>query len=183
VQPGIIGSTTANIYFGPGVGPARDYTVELHRIQQGIGSTLISRFTVTQSPLLLTGLLPSTLYGVTFYANCLNGTSSGATGGAGIPFTTLPALSASTRRPAALFSVYPNPAQTSITLQLPSAAPRTGLHLLLLDATGRIIHTQPASFNATGILTLPVPSQPAGWYLLRLQGPDGYQANQPLVLQ
>jgi hypothetical protein len=183
VQPVNIRATSADIIFGPGApGTARDYTVDVHRIQQGVSSTLVARYTVTQSPLQLTGLLPNTLYGVTFFTNCTNGQSSTGTGGPGIPFTTLAATPTATAhgRTAAPLVVYPNPAHTGITLQLPATAPRTDLRVQLLDATGRVGYTQLVRCGADGVLVLALPPQPAGWYILRLQGTGGYQASQPL---
>lgn len=182
VRPGAIGATSADVHFGPGApGTARDYTVDVHRIQQGVGSTFVASYTVTQSPLRLTGLLPNTLYNVTFFTNCTNGQSSGGTGGPGIPFTTLAApLTAMPGRTVVPLVGYPNPAHTSITLQLPTTAPRTDLRVQLLDATGRVSHTQVVRCGTDGVLEFTFPPQPAGWYVLRLQGTSGYQTRQSL---
>lgn len=182
VQPVNIRATSADIVFGPGApGTVRDYTVDVHQIQRGVSSTLVARYTVTQSPLQLTGLLPNTLYGVTFFTNCTNGQSSGGTGGPGIPFTTLAGpLAATPGRTAARLVVYPNPTQNGITLQLPATAPRTGLRVQLLDDTGRVNYTQAIQASADGVLKLTLPPQAAGWYIVRLQGTGGYQATQSL---
>ncbi|OWP61346.1 hypothetical protein CDA63_19900 [Hymenobacter amundsenii] len=183
VQPVNIRATSADIIFGPGApGTARNYTVDVHRIQQGVNSTFVGSYNVTQSPLQLTGLLPNTMYGITIFTNCTNGQSSGGTGGPGLPFTTLAATPTSTAhgRAAAPFVVYPNPAYTALTVQLPATAPRTELRVQLVDATGRVSHTQLVRCGADGVLVLALPPQPAGWYILRLQGTGGYQASKPL---
>jgi hypothetical protein len=179
VQPVNIRATSADIVFGPGgPGTARDYSVDV----SSSATPSIVRYTVTQSPLHLTGLTPNTRYGVVFYTNCTNGQSSGGTGGPGLPFTTLaatPTATAHSRAPAPLV-VYPNPVHTGITVQLPATAPRTDLRVQLLDATGRVGYTQVVRCGADGVLMLALPPHPAGWYILRLQGAGGYQSSQSL---
>ncbi|UOQ75123.1 T9SS type A sorting domain-containing protein (plasmid) [Hymenobacter cellulosilyticus] len=68
------------------------------------------------------------------------------------------------------------------TLHLADAAPRTGLRLSLLDATGRTVYAQALAPTSTQVPVVVGP-QPAGLYLLRLEGPNGFLATQRLVLQ
>ncbi|WP_303312706.1 T9SS type A sorting domain-containing protein [Hymenobacter sp. BT730] len=76
--------------------------------------------------------------------------------------------------------VYPNPARSSLHLQLPPGAPTTGLQLSLRDATGRVVLTQslPKAVDARIPVNLGV--QRAGLYLLLLEGPQGYHTSQHL---
>lgn len=92
----------------------------------------------------------------------------------------LATTSATARQPLA---VYPNPTQTSLTLRLADDAPRAGLHLSLLEATGRVVLRLPLPAATRAEVPVQVGQQPAGLYLLRLEGPDGYLATQHLQLQ
>ncbi|TGE27451.1 T9SS type A sorting domain-containing protein [Hymenobacter metallicola] len=88
-------------------------------------------------------------------------------------------------RPAAgrqQLGVYPNPAHQRLRLRLPEQAPRTGLHLSLLDATGRVVSQQALAAPGPEVW-VELGSQRAGLYLLRLEGPDGYLATQRAVLE
>lgn len=79
------------------------------------------------------------------------------------------------------FALFPNPATGSFTLQLPATAPHLGLHLQLLDATGRLVWQQQLAAPTDGRL-LVAPGVRPGLYLARLQGPTGYLQTQRLVL-
>lgn len=96
--------------------------------------------------------------------------------GAAIPTAAMPVRVRQT------LQLYPNPAHAQCTLRLPADAPSTGLRLSLLDATGRLVLTRPLSANGTEV-QVPLGAQPAGLYLLRLQGPQGFLATQRLQLQ
>ena len=184
VQPVNITSTSADILFGPGApGTARDYTVVVDLIKQGISSTEVARYTATSSPLRITGLLPSSLYGVTFFTNCTNGQSSGGTGGPGNPFTTLPATTTGTaaQKARAGFVVYPNPARATAAVRLPSTAPAGEYVFSVLDATGRVVQTQTTRYVADQVIQLALAPGPAGLYVLRAEGPAKYRVNAPLV--
>ncbi|UOQ52067.1 T9SS type A sorting domain-containing protein [Hymenobacter cellulosivorans] len=78
---------------------------------------------------------------------------------------------------------YPNPAQSELTLSLPQDFPRTGLHVSLLDATGRVVSSQNLASAGSTEVPLSIGQHPAGLYLLRLQAPNGYLATQQIVLQ
>ncbi|MCB2411128.1 T9SS type A sorting domain-containing protein [Hymenobacter lucidus] len=80
-----------------------------------------------------------------------------------------------------VLSVYPNPARSTISLCLPDQAPRNGLWVSLVDATGRILYSQALAVSGTGI-DIQVDQYPVGLYFLRLDGPDGYHATSRLVL-
>ena len=79
--------------------------------------------------------------------------------------------------------LYPNPAHTTVTVQLPATAPRTGLTVSLLDATGRLVWQRSATPAADGRLTLPVGSQTAGFYRLKIENYAGYTQTQRLLLE
>lgn len=81
------------------------------------------------------------------------------------------------------FTLYPNPTRQIFTLQLPEQAPRIGLRLQLLDATGRIVWQQASATSANTTLMVSPNQQPAGLYLVRLQGPNGYSQTQRLVIE
>jgi hypothetical protein len=80
-------------------------------------------------------------------------------------------------------AVYPNPARAAFTLTLPAAAPRNGLQLRLLDATGRQVWVQALPANSAPEHPVEVGAHPAGLYLLRLEGTAGYVAAQRLLLE
>lgn len=184
VQPVNITATSAGIIFGPGApGEARDYTVAVDLIEPGVGSTEVGRYTVTSSPLQLTGLLPNTLYSVTFYTNCTDGQTSGGTGGAGLPFRTLPATTTATAAASRgqAMVLYPNPARNAVQLQLPASAPLGEYTLQLLDATGRVVQTQAVRCPADRRLRFALLPGPAGLYMLRAQGPGNYLLGAPLL--
>ena len=83
----------------------------------------------------------------------------------------------------AALSLYPNPSRGSFAVELPAAAPRTGLGLQLLDATGRVVWQQTALTAPAGRLAVAAGVLPAGLYLLRVQGADGYLQTQRLTLE
>ncbi|MBF9219836.1 hypothetical protein [Hymenobacter ruricola] len=82
----------------------------------------------------------------------------------------------------ATLQAYPNPARVRFRLPLPATAPRTGLQLTLLDATGRTVFTQALPTTPGSEVTVEPGAQPPGLYLLRLVGPAGYLATQRLQL-
>ncbi|HEX8427864.1 hypothetical protein [Hymenobacter sp.] len=82
-----------------------------------------------------------------------------------------------------VLGVYPNPAYLTLTIRLPSAAPRINLRLSLLDATGRTVFAQPLPAAVGSNVPVEIGQHPAGLYLLRLEGPDGFFATQPLLLR
>ncbi|UOQ51720.1 T9SS type A sorting domain-containing protein [Hymenobacter cellulosivorans] len=79
-------------------------------------------------------------------------------------------------------TIYPNPAHNRLTLHLAAEAPRTGLRLSLLDALGRSVYAQPLGAGGPDV-SVEVGQHPAGLYLLRVEGPDGYAATQRVVLE
>ncbi|WP_185816835.1 T9SS type A sorting domain-containing protein [Hymenobacter metallilatus] len=182
VQPTQIGATEATIIFGLAPGSVRDYTVELRAVQPGVGAALVRTYTVTSSPLLLTGLTPATLYDVTFFTNCTNGVISGGTGGAGLPFRTLALATAALAPVAGQLEVYPNPTQGSCTVRLPAPAPAGRLHICLLDAAGRMLYLQPLTSGVQQAV-VPLPPVAAGLYLLQVRGAGGYVVSRRLALR
>jgi hypothetical protein len=77
-------------------------------------------------------------------------------------------------------ALYPNPAHGTVRVQLPTSAPRSELRASLFDATGRLVWQQPLGARPADDRSLPLTFglQPAGLYLLQVDGPDGYrQAN------
>ncbi|MGY2134892.1 T9SS type A sorting domain-containing protein [Hymenobacter sp. HD11105] len=95
-----------------------------------------------------------------------------------------PALVTATRAAAESepLQVWPNPTRGGVTLQLPAAAPRTGLLLQVLDATGRLVVAQPLVVGASGKVTVELGAQPPGLYYLRVQGSQGEALGQRVVL-
>ncbi|TGE20898.1 T9SS type A sorting domain-containing protein [Hymenobacter metallicola] len=85
------------------------------------------------------------------------------------------------RRPVEV-SLFPNPARTTVTVRLDETAPRQGLQLVLVDATGRTTNHKPVS-GTNGELVVELKQQPAGLYLVRVEGPKGYVATQRLVIE
>lgn len=81
------------------------------------------------------------------------------------------------------FTLFPNPAHGAFSLQLPPTAPRTGLHVQLLDATGQLVWQRVATAPASGLLPVAPTALPAGLYLLRVQGAGSYSHTQRLVLE
>lgn len=95
-----------------------------------------------------------------------------------------PALITATR-PAANaepLQVWPNPTRGRVRLQLPAAAPRSGLQVQLLDATGRLVVAQPLEVGPSGEVTVELGAQQPGLYYLRVQGPQGDAWGQRVVL-
>ncbi|UOQ52304.1 T9SS type A sorting domain-containing protein [Hymenobacter cellulosivorans] len=78
--------------------------------------------------------------------------------------------------------VYPNPARTHLTLHLAETAPRTELRLSLLDATGREVYAQLLQATSPD-LPIEIGPHPAGLYLLRVVGAQGYVTTQQVVLE
>lgn len=81
------------------------------------------------------------------------------------------------------WSLYPNPAQTFVTLQVPPGVPRQSLHLRLLDATGRVVYQQPLAVWPGAPVVVPLHAVPAGLYLASLEGAAGYRSSQRLVVE
>jgi len=77
--------------------------------------------------------------------------------------------------------VYPNPARSSFTVQLPANRPLLGWQLHLVDAVGRTVLQQQVPAPAT--IQVAEETLPRGLYWLRLSGPQGYQARQRVVLE
>ena len=75
---------------------------------------------------------------------------------------------------AALATLHPNPAPDQATLTLAQPA-RPGHTLRLTDALGRPVWQAAVPVGHTA-LTVPLAGQPAGFYLLHLNGPDGTAA-------
>jgi hypothetical protein len=82
----------------------------------------------------------------------------------------------------ATLDVYPNPAHTHLTLRLPVSAPRTGLRLCLLNASGQRVLSQTLVAPPGAAVSVEIGRHPAGMYLLRLEGPQGVVATQRLML-
>jgi hypothetical protein len=78
-------------------------------------------------------------------------------------------------------AVYPNPAHGSFTVQLPAKMSLSGLQLHLMDAVGRPVLRQ--EVTGTGLIKVPTEILPAGMYWLSVNGPQGYQARQRVVLE
>ncbi|UOQ51869.1 T9SS type A sorting domain-containing protein [Hymenobacter cellulosivorans] len=81
-----------------------------------------------------------------------------------------------------VLQAYPNPATRQLTVRLGNGAPRTNLRLSLLDATGRTVYSQRVTATGEAEVPLTLREHPAGLYLLRLEGPEGYVATQRLQL-
>jgi hypothetical protein len=79
-------------------------------------------------------------------------------------------------------AIYPNPTRTTCQLRLPAGAPRVGLQLSLIDATGHTILTQPLAATNGSDIAVEIGQQPTGLYLLRVAGPAGFVATQRLVV-
>jgi hypothetical protein len=79
--------------------------------------------------------------------------------------------------------IYLDAAHQAVTLQLPASAPRNGLQLSMLDATGHIIYRKPFNADSGPLVSLPVGGYAAGTYLLIVEGPGGYNVAQRLVLK
>ena len=77
---------------------------------------------------------------------------------------------------AAAFSLYPNPAHSTVSIAGPAFA-----RAALLDALGRVVWEQPAT--QAGNSTLPLPTLPAGLYTVRLTLADGRTIGRKLVLE
>ncbi|WP_303311232.1 T9SS type A sorting domain-containing protein [Hymenobacter sp. BT730] len=93
--------------------------------------------------------------------------------------TILPTLSS--RRPVELV-LFPNPARFTVTVRLDETAPHQGLQLVLIDATGR--RTKPLPVISThGKRMVELGQQPAGLYLVRVEGPKGYVATKRLAIE
>lgn len=79
--------------------------------------------------------------------------------------------------------LYLDSAHQAVTLQLPSTAPRSGLRLSMLDATGHIVFRRPLNVTTGPLVSLPIGGYSAGTYLLIVEGPNGYNIAQRLVLK
>ncbi|WP_201979237.1 T9SS type A sorting domain-containing protein [Hymenobacter rubidus] len=80
---------------------------------------------------------------------------------------------------AAIASLAPNPAAETATLTLAQPV-RPGHTLRLTDALGRPVWSTPVATGQTAV-AVPLAGQPAGLYLLHLNGPDGTAASWKLV--
>lgn len=90
---------------------------------------------------------------------------------------------ATTSRAAISLVVYPNPAHTTTTVQLPPVANSTQASLVLTDALGRQVRAENLSLRPTNTtIELPLQNLPAGIYRLSIQMSD-QQASRSLVVQ
>ncbi|WP_460676126.1 T9SS type A sorting domain-containing protein [Hymenobacter coalescens] len=79
--------------------------------------------------------------------------------------------------------LYPNPARSAVTVQLPAVPGASQATLTLTDALGRTVLTQAAPMTAAGSRTeLPLPGLSAGLYHVRVQA-GGQQASRALVIE
>jgi hypothetical protein len=79
--------------------------------------------------------------------------------------------------------VYPNPAREFITVQLPDAAPHADLRLTLYNPAGQVLLRQRLGPAIDFSIPVLLGAQQPGLYLLRLDGPEGYQYSQRLALE
>jgi hypothetical protein len=79
--------------------------------------------------------------------------------------------------------IYPNPALGNFRVRLPASAPRVGLRLSLVDATGRTVLTKALATTDAGDLSIEVGPRLEGLYLLRITGPRDFVLTHRLVLQ
>jgi|GEM_PF-6813647 len=79
--------------------------------------------------------------------------------------------------------LYLDSAHQAVTLQLPRAAPHSGLRLSMLDATGHVVFCKPLNVTSGPLVSLPIGGYAAGTYLLIVEGPNGYNIAQRLVLK
>ena len=77
-------------------------------------------------------------------------------------------------------ALYPNPATTSVTVELPAALRQSPVLATLLDGLGRVVIRQKLPAGA-GVHQLPLLAVPAGLYLLRLQTEAGVVVKKLLV--
>ncbi|GAB3835889.1 T9SS type A sorting domain-containing protein [Hymenobacter jeollabukensis] len=94
-----------------------------------------------------------------------------------LKLSALPTAAATARR--AALGLYPNPARRAVHFTVPADAPRHGLQLRLLDATGRVVQQQALTAAGGQDLALAAGLVP-GLYLLRLDGPGSYSTTQRL---
>ncbi|WP_126546886.1 FG-GAP-like repeat-containing protein [Hymenobacter amundsenii] len=78
--------------------------------------------------------------------------------------------------------VYPNPATTSIFLQLPGTTPTAARRAQLFDATGREVLAVSIT-DGPGLRELPVAQLPRGWYVLRVSSPHASPLISHVLLQ
>lgn len=96
-------------------------------------------------------------------------TRNGVTTTCGSPLTFVNLLPTRAAEAAALATLHPNPATEATTLTLAQPA-RAGHSLRLTDALGRTVWSAPIATGQT-TATVPLAGQPAGLYLLHLNGP------------
>ena len=73
------------------------------------------------------------------------------------------------------FLMYPNPAENDVMLQMPQAG---RYNLSITDQWGRALHHQ--EIDQKGIIN--TNSYPNGLYLITIEGDDGYQKTQKLII-
>lgn len=72
--------------------------------------------------------------------------------------------------PLPAFTLYPNPARTSLTVSVPAIAGATQARLTLHDALGQVVQTTTLALPITGLTQqMNVAGLAGGVYLLRLQ--------------
>ncbi|GAB3656929.1 hypothetical protein GCM10027594_29190 [Hymenobacter agri] len=108
-------------------------------------------------------------------------TVNGITTICGNPQTFVNLLPTRAEQAAAVATLAPNPAAEAATLTLAQPA-RLGTVLRLLDALGRPVWSAPVAAGQTAV-AVPLAGQPAGMYLLHLNGPDALTASWKLLRQ
>lgn len=94
-----------------------------------------------------------------------------------------PITATTTARPAINISLYPNPARTSVAVQVPAIAGASRATLTLLDALGRPVRTQRLTLPAVGTTTeMPLAGLAPGLYQLRVQA-GSQQVSRALVVE
>ncbi|WP_201979239.1 T9SS type A sorting domain-containing protein [Hymenobacter rubidus] len=106
-------------------------------------------------------------------------TVNGVTTICGSPLAFVNLLATRAEQAAAIASLAPNPAAETATLTLAQPA-RPGHTLRLTDALGRPVWSTPVATGQTAV-AVPLAGQPAGLYLLHLNGPDGTSVSWKLV--
>lgn len=135
---------------------------------------------------LQTGLLPTSDGGF-----IVSGTSSSALSGdktqsnwdGSSDYWLVKMVPVSTPSMCSVVQVYPNPANTHLTICLPASLPQADLSVVMFDAIGRTILRKPVLVSPQNIIELEVGQHAAGMYIVRLESPTTTLATQRVILQ
>jgi|GEM_PF-1400409 len=156
-------ATAGNLTFTPAAGVPAGTTYQITYTGAG-GAT--QTITAATSPAVLTGMIPSTTYTLSIRSICSPTLTSATT--ATLTFAT--PLSRRESREAALVQLYPNPAQRSLHISVPTELSTRPVPVTVLNSLGQAVQQHVLPITSAGAqAALDISQLAPGLYTLRLQ--------------